>query len=396
MGKRHISVLQIECILEFAKSNPTQMSETQTETFSSFVHSDNVTPDGLDAIVEVDFKEQTEGNFEYERFADVHSDTSRESNSDYLERKESDPGVPRPNVIWKPDNSTEECSDCNRFFTFFLRRHHCRGCGNLYCDACSSWRIVFPLSFTEGKEDLDVLPTPEQLLPKRVCKSCHEVIKKIDGETVSPKPYKKHSMVVEPKKIVIVAIGNNAEVYPYIALGKELKKRGHTVTIATDSSKQSIVEGNELEFYLIEGNLEDDLPGGGELDHTPVSAKNPLKLAPVLLTQVKPVFNNWLDKFDQLINSNNYEFCVCNAVGILVGLSTLEKRTNFPFVVSWLVPCIPTKYYAPPILSGSAFSWFQLFNQVKVLFMFLNLNIYFIYEFQILVELCIFCVLGHL
>ncbi|KAH8830771.1 hypothetical protein DL96DRAFT_971411 [Flagelloscypha sp. PMI_526] len=34
------------------------------------------------------------------------------------------------------------CRGCQRRFTFILRRHHCRRCGKIYCDKCSSWRAV--------------------------------------------------------------------------------------------------------------------------------------------------------------------------------------------------------------------------------------------------------------
>lgn len=66
------------------------------------------------------------------------------------ERGESEPGVPRPNVIWRADNSTDHCAQCYRFFTLFHRRHHCRTCGWLFCDACSSRRAQLPPAFLQN------------------------------------------------------------------------------------------------------------------------------------------------------------------------------------------------------------------------------------------------------
>ena len=37
---------------------------------------------------------------------------------------------------WKPDDSSSICPYCGVQFTFFYRRHHCRGCGNLCCGSC--------------------------------------------------------------------------------------------------------------------------------------------------------------------------------------------------------------------------------------------------------------------
>lgn len=40
---------------------------------------------------------------------------------------------------WVPDSSSPDCTACARPFSFLLRsRHHCRVCGDLFCDACSS------------------------------------------------------------------------------------------------------------------------------------------------------------------------------------------------------------------------------------------------------------------
>ena len=38
---------------------------------------------------------------------------------------------------WSPDSSNPECKICRKTFTFTRRRHHCRFCGKVVCDACS-------------------------------------------------------------------------------------------------------------------------------------------------------------------------------------------------------------------------------------------------------------------
>jgi hypothetical protein len=45
---------------------------------------------------------------------------------------------------WVPDDATSECGVCNRQFTVVTRRHHCRCCGNLCCNRCSSERSRVP------------------------------------------------------------------------------------------------------------------------------------------------------------------------------------------------------------------------------------------------------------
>jgi len=65
---------------------------------------------------------------------------------------------------WKPDSASSICDDssCTRTFTYFKRRHHCRRCGNIYCDTHSSYAV--PL-------DQDAAFHPRGGL-QRACESC--------------------------------------------------------------------------------------------------------------------------------------------------------------------------------------------------------------------------------
>jgi FYVE zinc finger/WW domain len=58
------------------------------------------------------------------------------------------------------------CSHCEEAFTMSKRRHHCRLCGDVFCDPCSSHRVNLPL---EG---------PEFEKPVRVCDFCNQDIEK--------------------------------------------------------------------------------------------------------------------------------------------------------------------------------------------------------------------------
>lgn len=50
-----------------------------------------------------------------------------------------------------PDSAAKQCSCCKSDFGMFLRRHHCRLCGQIFCHACSSKRAVLPKHFiTDG------------------------------------------------------------------------------------------------------------------------------------------------------------------------------------------------------------------------------------------------------
>lgn len=43
---------------------------------------------------------------------------------------------------WTDDSLVRRCIACRRSFNFFLRRHHCRRCGQILCGACSNNRLA--------------------------------------------------------------------------------------------------------------------------------------------------------------------------------------------------------------------------------------------------------------
>ncbi|WFD26894.1 hypothetical protein MNAN1_001883 [Malassezia nana] len=74
--------------------------------------------------------------------------------------------------VWEVDSDVDACRRCGRRFTLFVRKHHCRRCGQIVCDACSSHRAVLQ----EGEFVIDPL-LPEMLAselqhPTRVCDMC--------------------------------------------------------------------------------------------------------------------------------------------------------------------------------------------------------------------------------
>jgi hypothetical protein len=62
---------------------------------------------------------------------------------------------------WKPDAGAPHCTrpGCGAVFGVTTRKHHCRACGKIFCNACSAQRFTFD--------------TPEGKTPGRVCGACH-------------------------------------------------------------------------------------------------------------------------------------------------------------------------------------------------------------------------------
>ncbi|CAD6246946.1 unnamed protein product [Miscanthus lutarioriparius] len=41
---------------------------------------------------------------------------------------------------WVPDEAVSKCTACAADFSAFNRRHHCRNCGDIFCDKCTQGR----------------------------------------------------------------------------------------------------------------------------------------------------------------------------------------------------------------------------------------------------------------
>jgi len=65
---------------------------------------------------------------------------------------------------WKPDSEVSSCADCNRPFTLIFRRHHCRRCGDIFCNNCTS--------FT-ARLDQDCRFNPKGI-ESRICRKCND------------------------------------------------------------------------------------------------------------------------------------------------------------------------------------------------------------------------------
>ncbi|KAF9451638.1 hypothetical protein P691DRAFT_723651 [Macrolepiota fuliginosa MF-IS2] len=74
---------------------------------------------------------------------------------------------------WERDDQVHQCRDCQRRFTFLLRRH-CRKCGRIFCDRCSSFRVLL--------DPADIVHDPSGPEPsgssstQRVCQTCYDEV----------------------------------------------------------------------------------------------------------------------------------------------------------------------------------------------------------------------------
>ncbi|RIA93187.1 armadillo-type protein [Glomus cerebriforme] len=63
--------------------------------------------------------------------------------------------------VWVDDETVKNCKSCEIGFTTLRRKHHCRQCGNIFCQDCTSRKIS--------------LPQFGYIKPERICNECFEI-----------------------------------------------------------------------------------------------------------------------------------------------------------------------------------------------------------------------------
>lgn len=79
------------------------------------------------------------------REAQLESENLRENSSVFLDSQ------------WMDSKQVKECASCQQLFSLTRRKHHCRLCGNVFCQACSDNKMELASSSK----------------PARVCDTCH-------------------------------------------------------------------------------------------------------------------------------------------------------------------------------------------------------------------------------
>lgn len=62
--------------------------------------------------------------------------------------------------VWLKDKEASHCKLCEKEFSISRRKHHCRNCGEIFCNSCSD----------------NELPLPASPKPVRVCDTCHALL----------------------------------------------------------------------------------------------------------------------------------------------------------------------------------------------------------------------------
>jgi len=91
--------------------------------------------------------------------------------------------------LWQEDEEATVCGKCRAEFQFpVTSKHHCRLCGLIFCDACTSSRLIIPRDLLVQRpanfliQKGLVTREDEFRAPQRVCDGCSHQLRNLQGE----------------------------------------------------------------------------------------------------------------------------------------------------------------------------------------------------------------------
>ena len=152
-------------------------------------------------------------------------------------------------------------------------------------------------------------------------------------------------------KITMMTIGSTGDVRPYVLLGKELRQRGHEVTIATFTGFEKLIADAGLNYFELSGDI---MKLMSNIMGPRVNGFTFLSKMEDALRDVAPVLLN-----DLLEAGKGAEAIICTFFG----------RVFYSVAEKYNIPCIQTHYFpmdpndATPISSAPGQRWGKAWNR---------------------------------
>lgn len=146
---------------------------------------------------------------------------------------------------------------------------------------------------------------------------------------------------------ILIPVGSCGDVHPFVGLGLALKKRGHRVTVATNSYFRELIERTGLAFVEI-SRAEDYL----RLSDNP-DIWHPRKAMPLLMKEgILPIERPVFDIIKRLHEPGQ---TVVAAGSLGFGARIAQEKLNVPTAMVHLQPIILWSVEEPPVFPGAAF-----------------------------------------
>lgn len=100
---------------------------------------------------------------------------------DQLQEQVSDAPTPPAQedllVSWESNDQALDCRRCHRWFSIITRKHHCRKCGQVICNQCSTNRALLPCNQIIQPPNMQLEDAYTlSLQPQRICDVCVDAV----------------------------------------------------------------------------------------------------------------------------------------------------------------------------------------------------------------------------
>lgn len=144
-------------------------------------------------------------------------------------------------------------------------------------------------------------------------------------------------------KALLFPVGSSGDVHPFLGLGLELKKRGHSVTVITNGEFRSVTERSGLSFLEL---------GEAKLYHQAADNPdlwNPRKSFYVIAKMVGQIVKPTVEIIKRLHVPGK---TVIVGGSLAFGVRIAEEKWGIPAVIIHLQPGVLRSVYDPPVLPG--------------------------------------------
>ncbi len=160
--------------------------------------------------------------------------------------------------------------------------------------------------------------------------------------------------------IIIMALGTRGDVQPYVALGKGLKKAGHTVRLATHQNFEGLVRSHGLDFWSMRGNVQ-------EIAESPemralLEKGNFIAITAKTAREAQRAALQWAE--DGLAACEGMELIIAGIGGLFIGLALAEKL-GMQLLQAHLLPFTPTRAFPSVLLPTSVSRLGGAFNAIS-------------------------------
>jgi sterol 3beta-glucosyltransferase len=161
-------------------------------------------------------------------------------------------------------------------------------------------------------------------------------------------------------RIIIIALGSQGDVQPYIALGKGLKEAGHIVRLLTHENFEELVSSHGLEFCPAKGNVQDVIQSK-EMREV-LEKGNFFAIQSQMAKQGPRLAIDWAK--DGLAACQGMNLIIAGMGGVALG-TALADKLKISLLQAYVVPFTPTKAFPSVLLPKSLARLGSTFNRLS-------------------------------